>query len=308
MRIIFFNIGWMRNYNGMKGDSIARGGTNNDDKNHESCNFSTIRNQVYGYVQPTGKSKQVKKRQIRIEKLGAKKTDKSISNITVVWTAAAPDSGGTVVIGWYKNATVYRHSQPLKKRTHLQKDNGLNHYQATTSKENAILLPVEKRIQIIPRGVKGGIGQSNVWYGNKPESKQYVDPVIKLIKGKQIKEIPDIDTSAISAKEGNPRLKTHLIRERNSTLVQQKKEQVLQKTGKLCCEVCGFDFYEKYGDIGEGFCEVHHLTPLSQSDHEVETKIEDLAIICSNCHRIIHRKNPMLSLEKLQNIIKKSNN
>ena len=54
MRIIFFNIGWMKYYNGMKGDSIARGGTDEDDKNHESCNFSPIRNQVYGYVRSSG--------------------------------------------------------------------------------------------------------------------------------------------------------------------------------------------------------------------------------------------------------------
>ena len=236
--------------------------------------------------------------------MGAKKTDESISGVTVVWTAG-PDNGGTVVIGWYKNATIYRYSQPLKKRTRLQKDNGLHVYQAIASKEDAILLPVEKRIQIIPRRIKGGIGQSNVWYGNKPESKRYVDPVIKLIKGNQITEIPNID---ISAKEGNPRLRTHLTRERNPKLVKEKKKQVLKKTGKLCCEVCAFDFHEKYGEFGENFCEVHHLTPLSKADGEIETDLQDLAIICSNCHRIIHRQNPMLSLEKLQNIMEKSNN
>ena len=105
MKILFCNIGWMKNYNGIDGDSIQRGGSyNNESTGHEVCNFSVVRNHVFGYVQPTG--------QIKIEKLGANRNDDSISGVTVVRTAG-PDSGGTEVVGWYKDATVFRNSKPI---------------------------------------------------------------------------------------------------------------------------------------------------------------------------------------------------
>lgn len=298
MKILFCNIGWMQKYNGIKGDSIERGGSYNKNKTgHEVCNFSAIRGNVYGYVQPTG--------QIKIEKLGAKKEDECISGVTVVWTAG-PETGGTAVVGWYKNATVYREYQALPTQTKLQKDNGVNGYRVMALASDATLLPPEERTLLIPRAVKGGIGQSNVWYADSPESKKHVARVLKLIDKGFLDELPDVDRY-LSGKEGNPRLVTHLKRERNPALVKAKKKEVLKKAGKLCCEVCTFDFKKTYGEIGEGFCEVHHLKQLSKADGIVETELEDLAVVCSNCHRIIHKQNPMLTIEQLRQVINAPN-
>ncbi|WP_221409629.1 HNH endonuclease [Klebsiella pneumoniae] len=47
------------------------------------------------------------------------------------------------------------------------------------------------------------------------------------------------------------------------------------------------------------FCEVHHLIPLHKSDGVIITKLSDLAIVCSNCHRIIHKTSPMISIDEL---------
>lgn len=91
--------------------------------------------------------------------------------------------------------------------------------------------------------------------------------------------LPDVD---ISLTEGRKKLVIHLRRERNPKIVRAKKRQVLRDTGKLECEVCGFDFEETYGGIGKEFCEAHHKRPIGAAEHEVETRIEDLAIICSN--------------------------
>jgi len=297
MKILFCNIGWMQKYNGIKGDYIDRGGSyNKNEAGHEVCNFSVVRGNVYGYVQPTG--------QIKIERLGADIDDESISGVTVIWTAS-PETGGTTVVGWYKNATVYRECQILPKPTaKLQKDNGLKHYRIIASENDATLLPPDERTLLIPRGVKGGIGKSNVWYADKPESKVHVTRVIKLIKKGFLDELPDVDRY-LAGKEGNPRLITHLQRERDAKLVKEKKKQVLKETGNLCCEVCGFDFKETYGKIGDGFCEAHHLKPLSKADGEVKTEIKDLAIVCSNCHRILHKTNPMLKIEQLKRVISK---
>lgn len=294
MKIIFCNVGWMRDYNGIAGDSIERGGSyNKNSTGHEVCNFSPIRGKVYGYVQPTG--------QIKIEKLGADKKDNFISGVTVVWTAG-PATGGTAVIGWYKNAIVYREYQEFKNRTKIQIENGLTHYRVEAKAEDATLLPPKERNLLIPRAVKGGIGQSNVWYADSPESKVHIQRVSKLINQGYDDGLQDLDI--ISGKEGNPRLVAHLKKERNQAIVKKKKKQILDSTGKLICEVCGFDFQSFFGDLGEGFCEVHHLKPLSKMDGEVETTLEDLAIVCSNCHRILHRKNPMLTLSRLRKAIK----
>lgn len=57
-----------------------------------------------------------------------------------------------------------------------------------------------------------------------------------------------------------------------------------------CCKVCNFNFKEVYGDIGEGFIEVHHIIPISsiKKNYKINPK-KDLIPLCSNCHRIIHR-------------------
>lgn len=294
MKILFCNIGWMRDYQGIDGDSIQRGGSyNKDSTGHEVCNFSVVRKRVYGYVQPTG--------QIKIEKLGANKNDDSVSGIIVIWTAG-PKSGGTAIVGWYKNATVYRDSQLIPSPTNIQKKNGLTSFRVRALAENVQLLPVGERALLIPRAVRGGIGQSNVWYADKPESKRHVARVLKLIESEPYDELPDIDRDN-SANEGNPRLVAHLRRERNQTIVKAKKKEVFKKTGCLSCEVCGFDFAKVYGSYGDEFCEVHHLKQLSKADGIVKTELKDLAVVCSNCHRIIHLKNPMHSILALKKAV-----
>ena len=55
--------------------------------------------------------------------------------------------------------------------------------------------------------------------------------------------------------------------------------------------ICGFDFEAFYGEAGRNFIEVHHIKPLSSLDEEIMIDPEkDLVCVCSNCHRIIHRK------------------
>lgn len=287
----------MEKYDGIANDSIKRGGSyNNTAIGHEVCNFTNNQDIVYGYVQPTG--------QIKIEKLGAKKSDDSISDITVVWLAG-PESGGTAVVGWYKNATVYRDVQDLTTKTNTHVDNKIDLYRIKANYSDATLLPIDKRTLMIPRAKKGGIGQSNVWYADAPESAEIVERVKKLIFDDTNNQLRDIDEDAFDP-EGNPRLRAHIIRERNPKIIKAKKEKVLKDTGALKCEVCKFDFKQFYGEIGKEFCEVHHLIPLHKSDGIVHTNLADLAIICSNCHRIIHRTKPMLSIEQLRGIIKKT--
>jgi len=58
------------------------------------------------------------------------------------------------------------------------------------------------------------------------------------------------------------------------------------------CQACDLDFGERYGKIGQGFIEAHHLRPIATLEEGVPVKYDvaaDFAVLCSNCHRMIHR-------------------
>ncbi|MCW9013519.1 MAG: HNH endonuclease [Gammaproteobacteria bacterium] len=71
------------------------------------------------------------------------------------------------------------------------------------------------------------------------------------------------------------------------------------------CHACGFVFAEIYGEIGDEYIEVHHITPVSRigSDYIIDP-INDLVPLCSNCHSMIHRRDPPLAIEVLKELIK----
>lgn len=73
------------------------------------------------------------------------------------------------------------------------------------------------------------------------------------------------------------------------------------------CFACGFDFYEKYGDLGKGYIQVHHKVPLNKINKEYTVDYKtDLIPLCANCHAMIHRnsKDNMMTVEELIKIIK----
>lgn len=103
--------------------------------------------------------------------------------------------------------------------------------------------------------------------------------------------------------EGRRLLKLHKVKERKPQIVRRKKRAVLAATGRLVCEACDFDFASVYGKLGEGFAECHHRSPLAELDGETPTRLEDLAIVCANCHRMLHKSRPMLRVENLRTLI-----
>lgn len=85
---------------------------------------------------------------------------------------------------------------------------------------------------------------------------------------------------------------------------QDARKACIQHYG-CSCAVCGFDFEKVYGDIGKGFVEVHHIVPVHERDGEyVVDPVKDLRPLCSNCHSMIHRNNPVLSVDELKSRIK----
>lgn len=75
--------------------------------------------------------------------------------------------------------------------------------------------------------------------------------------------------------------------ERNRTAAKQAK-----KFHGTICQACDLDFAKRYGDIGKGFIEAHHLKPIAALEEGVAVHYDiaaDFAVLCSNCHRMIHR-------------------
>jgi predicted HNH restriction endonuclease len=85
--------------------------------------------------------------------------------------------------------------------------------------------------------------------------------------------------------------------------VRLAKEKALDEHGRLPCAACAFDFAGVYGEVGRGFIECHHLLALADLAAERNTKPSDLALVCSNCHRMIHRKRPWLSMGRLTELL-----
>jgi 5-methylcytosine-specific restriction enzyme A len=74
----------------------------------------------------------------------------------------------------------------------------------------------------------------------------------------------------------------------------------------LTCMCCGFNFGLKYGNTGEGYIQVHHVKPVSELEEAmlIDPK-EDLAVLCANCHAMIHKdKDDTMSIQELKNRIK----
>jgi predicted HNH restriction endonuclease len=101
--------------------------------------------------------------------------------------------------------------------------------------------------------------------------------------------------------EGNKtqRLVNHYERDKNLRAATIKHHGVT-------CKVCGFDFEKVYGERGKNFIEAHHLIPVSSLGKETSVDPKrDMTVLCSNCHRMIHRrKDDVLTPEELKSLLR----
>ena len=113
-----------------------------------------------------------------------------------------------------------------------------------------------------------------------------------------------IDSSTTSFQEGREQLNIHLSKERNRHLVALAKE-LWRRNGQIKCSICSFSFSDTYGETGDGYIEAHHTTPVSELAENTIVRPADLAPVCSNCHGIIHRHRPWLTISQMQEIVAK---
>ncbi|MBC6437175.1 MAG: HNH endonuclease [Rhodobacteraceae bacterium] len=116
--------------------------------------------------------------------------------------------------------------------------------------------------------------------------------------------LPEVDAEEISGREGRILTRLHVYRERDRTLVKRAKDHHRAMTdGKLACEVCGKVSVNLYGDAGDRIIEAHHKVPIEELQPDSETTTADLAMVCANCHRVIHSRKPCLTVREVRDII-----
>ncbi len=120
--------------------------------------------------------------------------------------------------------------------------------------------------------------------------------------------LPENSIGIFGELEGDKIIREHIRQEltrRNSFIVQRAKVEAMKRgNGKILCDCCNFDFLKTFGNHGKGFIECHHKIHVSTGQRI--TTLEDLALVCSNCHRMLHRKNGQgkyFAIEELRKLI-----
>ncbi len=167
-KMVFFNIAWMSDYQGITINDIPKhGGTyiNENKFGAEVYNFQPFNGKMYGFVEAGWKPTP---RCINIAKnFGASKQAQSVDGVLVVWVARHPSEPKTLVVGWYKNATVYRGRQDAPLGSPRKLPDGTDAvYFAMANEKDCVLVPLSLRSCDIPRTEKkkSGLGQKNIWY------------------------------------------------------------------------------------------------------------------------------------------------
>ena len=161
-RVLFVRVGWMWRYAGPAPDDpkpIGGGSYNQRNLGHEAYNFEVYRGRLYGYYQPA--SDQTALERIDPAGVGAD----ALQDVILIFVATNPSGGGQVVVGWYRNATVYRHVQPKTPG----RDSGFGHWCVTTASDG-VLVPVPNRTFSVVGG-KGGFGIANLCYPREANGK-----------------------------------------------------------------------------------------------------------------------------------------
>ena len=153
---------------------------------------------------------------------------------------------------------------------------------------------------------KGNKEEGPIWdtYYNDRERLRAVAETIRKAADGMIEDLPDLsgpdEPDIAEAPEGKVLTKLHRYRERNRKLVAECKKQALKNYKKLACVGCNMDFASRYGsDLGH-IIDCHHTKPVHTLTDGETTKIEDLILLCANCHRVVHASRQWLTLDQLR--------
>jgi len=168
IRILFCNISYLLYYNTRLDRVAPKNGGAYVAKMHdayEKHNFEECADGQYrGFVET----------KYRIERIDPFAKGKTYLDDVLVVFCAKPENGQTVIVGWYKNATVFRRRPFYNGRF----------FNIQADRKDGFLLPEDQRTFVVPRARQDGIGfgQANIWYAGTPECSEYVNKVIRYIE------------------------------------------------------------------------------------------------------------------------------
>ncbi len=228
---------------------------------HEMYNFTVASDGwIYGYLPKEGGG--------NLQRLGAEPGAEKVSDVTIIFISSG------VLCGYYRNATVL--SSPVRHPDRLKADNSKIYCRVKVDPKDAFLIPVEKRVnEVKPRPQ----GQFPVLYGDA--SSDWVDWFEKFIKG--------ID--APSASEKKRKRWTERV-ERSS----KARKMAIKHYGHRC-ECCRISHED---NVRAAMFEVHHKVPFADNFETRDLKVSDLAVLCANCHRMIHKMPDVEEVEDLR--------
>jgi len=175
--------------------------------------------------------------------------------------------------------------------------------------ENSIALKLANFRSLDPRDgakgmTRGGKADKLIWdefSSHRIELRKIASLILNISSEDTIGQA-EYDEEDVGAREGRLLYRAHRVRERCRKIVLNKKRSTLRKKGRLDCEVCGFNYHVVYGLLGRDYIECHHNLPLA-SANGVVTKLCDLALVCANCHRMLHRGRPWKSIDELKEVV-----
>ena len=206
-----------------------------------------------------------------LERLGGKKGADKVSNVTVIFQS------NSMLCGYYTNATIL--STPVRHPDRYKIGGSKLRCTVKVKPSCAFLIPVEKRMDEIPTQRS----MSPVLYGDK--NPKWVGWFKKFIKNKK----PD---------NASEKKRTSWMKRIERSSVARKL--ALKRYGHTCecCKVFAED------DIRSAVFEVHHKVPYAENFAERKLDTLDLAVLCANCHRMIHKMQDVADITHLREYLK----
>lgn len=255
MKIFYCRIGWMSSYRGCSTEKPINGGLyNKDNIGHEVYNYLGYNGRYYGFVEPGRNSS------IHIDRLGARKNDNNVNDILVVWVASNPTTGGQYIIGWYKDAIVYRKLEKVPDDAMSIRTLKTHNFYDIYSERVTLLEEKDRIFQI------KGMGHSNIWYGNEEVDNtviSYIDTYDKKLDDRIIKI--EKDTSELLGQEKEAVVKTRI----NQDIFRKR----LVMRYKHCC-LCSVN--------NEKLLIASHIKPWSDSDSYEKLDMNNGLLLCPN--------------------------
>ena len=114
----------------------------------------------------------------------------------------------------------------------------------------------------------------------------------------------EVEAEEIAGKEGRLLIRMHVYKERDRKFAKMvRKHYRSQGGGQLICQACGCVPVEVYGPAGESSMEAHHKIPIEQLQPDSVTVVNDMAMICASCHRVVHSEKPCLTVEQVNQLV-----